>query len=154
MSVSCATFQGIVRNRSRGPRANETRWRMFYIAESGKPFEEASAALETAVKRNGFGVLHVHDLGASLRGRGISFGEECRIFEVCNPAQAAKVMSADMRLNMALPCRVSVYTEKGSTKIGFVKPGRMLSALSSDAELAKIAAEVEEKMVRMVEEAK
>jgi uncharacterized protein (DUF302 family) len=127
---------------------------MFYVAESGKAFEEASAALESAVKHNGFGVLHVHDLGASLRGRGIPFGEECRVFEVCNPAQAAKVMSADMRLNMVLPCRVSVYTEKGSTKIGFVKPGRMLSALSSDAELAKIAAEVEEKMVRMVEEAK
>lgn len=127
---------------------------MFYIAESGKPFEEAAAALESAVKHNGFGVLHVHDLGASLRGRGIPFDEECRIFEVCNPAQAAKVMSADMRLNMALPCRVSVYTENGSTKIGFVKPGRMLSALSSDPELAKIAAEVEEKMVRMAEEAK
>lgn len=127
---------------------------MFYVAESGKPFEEASAALESAVKHNGFGVLHVHDLGASLRARGIPFGEECRILEVCNPAQAAKVMSADMRLNMVLPCRVSVYTEDGSTKIGFVKPGRMLSALSSDAELAKIAAEVEEKMVRMVEEAK
>jgi len=127
---------------------------MFYVAESGKPFEEASAALESAVKHNGFGVLHVHDLGASLRARGIPFGEECRVFEVCNPAQAAKVMSADMRLNMALPCRVSVYTENGSTKIGFVKPGRMLSALSNDAELARIAVEVEEKMVRMVEEAK
>ena len=127
---------------------------MFYVAESGKPFEEAATALESAVKHNGFGVLHVHDLGVSLRGKGIAFAEECRIFEVCNPAQAAKVMSADMRLNMVLPCRVSVFTEKGSTKIGFVKPGRMLSALSSDAELAKIAAEVEEKMVRMVEEAK
>ena len=47
-----------------------------------------------------------------------------------------------------------IVTEKGSTKIGFVKPGKMLYALSSDAELAKVAAEVEEKMVRMVDEAK
>ncbi len=45
-------------------------------------------------------------------------------------------MSADMRLNMALPCRISVFTEKGVTKIGMIKPGQMLAALSSDADLA------------------
>ena len=43
--------------------------------------------------------------------------EECRVLEVCNPRQAAAVLSSDMRLNMALPCRLSVYTESGVTKI-------------------------------------
>jgi uncharacterized protein (DUF302 family) len=31
-------------------------------------------------------------------------------------AQAAKVLAADMRLNMALPCRISVFTESDKTK--------------------------------------
>jgi len=127
---------------------------VYYIVETGKSFNQASTDLELAVKHYGFGVLHVHDLGATLRGKGIAFDEECRIFEVCNPGQAAKVLSADMRLNMALPCRISVFTEKGKTKIGLIRPVQMLSALSRDAALVQVAKEVEEKIIQMVDDAK
>ena len=78
---------------------------MYYIVESNKSFGQASTDLETAVTQNGFGVLHVHDLGATLRSKGMAFDQECKVFEVCNPAQASKVLAVDMRLNMALPCR-------------------------------------------------
>lgn len=127
---------------------------MYYIVETDKSFEQASTDLESAVKRHGFGVLHVHDLGTTLRGKGIAFGEQCKVFEVCNPVQAAKVLSTDMRLNMALPCRISVFTEKGKTKIGLIKPVQILSALSQDAALAQVAKEVETKTIQMVDEAK
>ncbi|MCJ7481368.1 MAG: DUF302 domain-containing protein [Thermodesulfovibrionales bacterium] len=127
---------------------------MYYIVESEKKFEQAAADLEASVKRHGFGVLHVHDVGETLRGKGVAFDEQCRIFEVCNPQQAAKVMAADMRLNMALPCRISVFTGKGKTRIGLIKPGKMLAALSNDAGLAEVAKEVEEKTIMMVDEAK
>lgn len=127
---------------------------MYYIVETDKSFNQASINLEAAVVRNGFGILHIHDLGATLRSKGIAFEEECRIFEVCNPGQAAKVLSTDMRLNMALPCRISVFTEKGKTKIGLIKPAQMLSALSQDATLGQVAKEVEEKTIQMVDEAK
>jgi uncharacterized protein (DUF302 family) len=103
---------------------------MYYIIETDKTFNQASTDLESAVKHHGFGVLHVHDLGVTLRSKGIVFDNECKIFEVCNPQQAVKVLSADMRLNMALPCRISVFTEQGKTKIGLIKPMQMLSALS------------------------
>jgi uncharacterized protein (DUF302 family) len=127
---------------------------MYYIVETNKSFNQVSTDLESAVMRHGFGILHVHDLGTTLRSKGIAFDEECKVFEVCNPGQAAKVLSADMRLNMALPCRISVFTEKGKTKIGLIKPVQMLSALSQDAALAQVAKEVEEKTIQMVDEAK
>ncbi len=127
---------------------------MYYIVETGKSFDQASADLESAVKHHGFGVLHIHDLGATLRNKGIAFDQQCRIFEVCNPVQAAKVLSTDMRLNMALPCRISVFSEKGRTKIGLIKPVQMLSALSQDPALVQIAIEVEEKTIQMIDEAK
>ena len=127
---------------------------MYYIVTSNKSFLQASTDLESAVKRHGFGVLHVHDLGTTLRSKGIAFAEECKVFEVCNPVQAAKVLATDMRLNMALPCRISVYTEKGKTNIGLIKPVQMLSALSQDAALVQVAKEVEEKTIQMVDEAK
>ena len=127
---------------------------MYYIVETNKTFNQASTDLESAVIRLGFGVLHVHDLGATLRSKGIAFDEECKVFEVCNPGQAAKVLATDMRLNMALPCRISVFTEKNKTKIGLIKPVQMLSALSQDAAIGQIAKEVEEKTIQMVDEAK
>jgi uncharacterized protein (DUF302 family) len=127
---------------------------MYYIVETNKSFSQAAIDLDSAVKRNGFGVLHVHDLGATLRSKGITFDEECKVFEVCNPAQAAKVLATDMRLNMALPCRISVFTEQGKTKIGLIKPVQMLSDLSQDASLIQVAKDVEQKTMQMVDDAK
>ncbi len=127
---------------------------MYYIAESNKPFEQAAADLEASVKRNGFGVMHVHNLGSTLRSKGMDFEQQCKVFEVCNPEQAARVLATDMRMNMALPCRISVYTQNGKTMIGMIKPTKILSALSQDEALASVAREVEEKTMHMIDEAK
>ncbi len=127
---------------------------MYYIVETDKSFENAVSDLEAAVKNHAFGVLHIHDLGATLRSKGIAFEEQCKIFEVCNPGQAAKVLSIDMRLNMALPCRISVFTENAKTIIGLIKPAQMLSALSQDESLLQIATEVEATIIKMIDEAK
>ena len=127
---------------------------MYYMVETSKPFEQAAIDLDAAVKKHGFGVLHIHDLGNTLRSKGMAFDEQCRVFEVCNPAQAVKVLAADMRLNMALPCRISVFTQKGKTMIGLIKPVEMLAALSQDPTLLKVAKEVEQSTIRMVDEAK
>jgi uncharacterized protein (DUF302 family) len=127
---------------------------MYYVVNTDKTFEQASIDLESSVKSLGYGVLHVHDLGETLRKKGIDFKENCRVFEVCNPIQAAKVLSMDMRLNMALPCRISVFTEEGSTKIGLIKPAQMLAALSENPALLEVANEVEEKTIQMVNKAK
>ena len=127
---------------------------MYYVVDSSKSFDQAATDLEAAVKRHEFGVLHIHDLGNTLRSKGVDFAENCKVFEVCNPGQAAKVLGTDMRLNMALPCRISVYTEKGKTMIGMIKPVPMLAALSEDESLVKVAQEVEAKTMEMIEEAR
>ena len=127
---------------------------MYHIAESDKSFDSAVRDLEAAVAQHGFGVLHIHDLGATLRGKGIEFPEQCKILEVCNPRQAARVLAADMRLNMALPCRISVYTEKGKTRLGLIRPMQMLASLSPDEQLQDVAREVELATIEMIEDAK
>jgi uncharacterized protein (DUF302 family) len=127
---------------------------MYYIVETAKSFDQASEDLDAAVKRHGFGVLHVHDLGATLRSKGIEFEDQCKVFEVCNPKQAAKVLSTDMRLNMALPCRISVFTDKGKTKIGLIRPAQMLASLSQDEALVEVSQDVERKTIQMVDEAR
>ncbi|MBS0557495.1 MAG: DUF302 domain-containing protein [Proteobacteria bacterium] len=127
---------------------------MYYIVDSTKPFAQAVDDLDAAVKRHQFGVLHVHDLGNTLRGKGEAFAGECKVFEVCNPHQAAGVLAADMKLNMALPCRISVYTEGGKTRLGMIAPREMLAMLSDDPKLSAIASEVDAATRRMIDEAK
>ena len=127
---------------------------MYYVVESDKSFDQAAKDLEAAVVEHGFGVLHIHDLGETLRNKGMTFHEECRVLEVCNPGQAVKVLGVDMKLNMALPCRISVYTEKGSTLIGMIRPEPMLDTLSKDDDLAAVAREVEAATMKMIDEAK
>ena len=127
---------------------------MYYIVDSKKSFEVAAADLESAVKRHAFGLMHVHDMGSTLRSKGVLFEDECKVFEICDPVQASKVLSIDMRLNMALPCRISIYTDKEKLRIGMIKPIEMLSALSQDAALIKLANEVEEQMIQIIDETK
>lgn len=127
---------------------------MYYQVESNKSFEQAAVDLDAAVKNHNFGVLHIHDLGTTLRSKGIDFKENCKVFEVCNPVKAAQVLAIDMRLNMALPCRISVFTENNKTYIGMIEPAKVLALLSSDDTLTQLANEVEQETIQMIDEAK
>lgn len=127
---------------------------MYYTVTTDKSFEQAASDLDAAVKKHQFGVLHVHDLGTTLRSKGIEFEDECKVFEVCSPAQAAQVMAIDMDMNMALPCRISVWRKDGQTRIGMIRPAWLLDQLNDKPQLADIAKEVEQATVRMIDEAR
>ncbi|MDH4200829.1 MAG: DUF302 domain-containing protein [Spirochaetia bacterium] len=126
---------------------------MYYIKETQKNFRDAATDLETCIKKNGFGILHIHNIGETLRSKGVAFQEECKVFEICNPQQAWRVLQSDLRLNMALPCRISIYTENQKTRIGMIKPDSILSMLSSDPALQAVASEVEDSTRKMIDEA-
>jgi len=127
---------------------------MKYIVETPKSVEQAVADLQAAVQRHKFGVLHIHNLQETLKKKGVDFPNACQILEICNPQKAKEVLSEDMDLNMALPCRVSVYSEGGKTKIGMIKPSVMLKALSDSPALADVAQDVEKAIIGMISEAK
>jgi uncharacterized protein (DUF302 family) len=125
----------------------------YYIVETEKNVDQACEALQAAVVANKFGVLHVHNLKEKMNSKGVEFAEECRVFEVCNPFKAAEVLQVDLALNMALPCRISVYSEKGVTKIGMIRPACMLALLSTNPEIAVAAEEVEAVTTRIIDTA-
>ncbi len=127
---------------------------MKYIVTTSKTVEQAVKDLQEAVHRHGFGVLHIHNLQETMKKKGVEFDNECQILEICNPHQAKKVLEDDMDLNMALPCRISVYSDGGATKIGTIRPRDLLAVLSPSPGLREVAAEVEEKIIEMIDEAK
>ena len=125
-----------------------------YIAETTKSPAQAVIDLQAAVKQHGYGVLHIYDLKETLAAKGFALPNACHILEVCNPKQAAAVLTADMGMNLALPCRTSVYQDGGKTLIGMVRPTVLLASLSQSENLKTIAAQVEKDTIAIIEASK
>ncbi len=125
---------------------------MLHVVESKKPLARVLTDLEAAVGRHRFGVLAIHDLKETMAKKGVSFARECRIYEVCNPHQAKRVLEADLTISTALPCRISVYEEGGVTKLATIKPTAMIALYASPG-LEGVAQEVEQTLVRIMDEA-
>ncbi len=117
---------------------------MKYTISSTKTVDEVCTAMETAVPAHKFGIICVHDLKATMIKKGVDFENEVRVFEICNPVKAKTALTIDMELASALPCRISVFEDKGETKISMVKPVAMLKALNDNPDLIAMATEVEE----------
>ena len=125
---------------------------MLIQVVSTRSVAEVSLALEAAVAAHRFGVVGFHDLKATLSKKGVTLDHECRIFEVCQPQQAKKVLDADMRVSTALPCRISVYEEGGKTVLATMKPSMMLEMFHAP-KLAAVAQEVEATIVAIMNDA-
>jgi len=125
---------------------------MLYEKEARGTVEEVVARVEAAAAENQFGVLGVHDLKQKMQAKGVDFGPECRVLEVCHPAKAKTVLEADMSIANALPCRIAVYEQDGKVKVSMLKPTRLLG-LFDRPELEPVAEEVEAAMLRMIDAA-
>lgn len=127
---------------------------MRYVVETGKSVENALEDLKESVSRHRFGVLNVMDLKKTLESKGHPIDNACYILDVCNPAQAEKVLKDDMGMNIALPCRMTVYEDGGNTWFGMVRPADLLGGLSDSPVLKEVAVEVEETMKAIMEDAR
>jgi uncharacterized protein (DUF302 family) len=87
-----------------------------------------------------------------MEKKGVTFNRECLIVEVCNPHQAKRVLEANLEISTALPCRISVYEESGTTRLATIKPTAMIG-LYENQELMGVAGEVEQVLFRIMAEA-
>jgi uncharacterized protein (DUF302 family) len=125
---------------------------MLYVKESRKSIADVGKALEEAAKKRQFGVLTVHNLRETMKKKGVDFSKECRIYEVCNPHQAKKVLEADTRISTALPCRISVFEDEGKVKLATLRPTAQL-AMFGRKDLEPVAKEVENVIIEIMDEA-
>ncbi len=125
---------------------------ILYAKEATETLETVAKRLEEAVKAHKFGVIAVIDLKSKMAEKGVDFDRACRIYEVCNPVQAKRVLESDMSIATALPCRIAVYEEKNRVKVATMLPTQML-ALLSVPDLAPVAQDVEKQIKAMIDEA-
>jgi uncharacterized protein (DUF302 family) len=125
---------------------------MLIKVSTDKTVNETAEVFQAAVQANHFGVMQVHNLKETMVKKGIEFARECLIFEVCQPQQAKKVLEKNMSLSTALPCRISIYEEGGKTMLATLKPTTLL-AMFNTPQLAGVAQEVEDTIVKIMNEA-
>ena len=125
---------------------------MLIKLSTDKTVSESAAALQAAVEVNHFGVMQIHNLKETMTKKGVEFGRECLIFEVCQPQQAKKVLDENMSVCTALPCRISIYEDGGKTVLATLKPTTLL-ALFNTPQLEGVAQEVEDTIVKIMTEA-
>lgn len=122
------------------------------VVSTGKSLEKACEDLQAAVANHQFGVMTTHDLKQTMAKKGVEFDRECRIFEVCNPHQAKKVLEANIDVSTALPCRISVYEEAGQVHFSTIRPTAMIG-MFGEGPLTPVAEEVEATMVAIMNDA-
>jgi uncharacterized protein (DUF302 family) len=121
-----------------------------YTVETSKNREEAVRALEENLKEEKFGILWNFDLTAKLQEKGTGFNTPFTILEVCNPEEANRVLSEDLMVGYFLPCKIVVYEESGTTKIGMPKPTSLIEMVQKDS-IKEIAVDIEERLIGCID---
>lgn len=125
---------------------------MLYTIKSTRTLPEIEQALQDSAARHQFGILAIHDLRQTMQKKGIEMDMECRIYEVCNPVQAKKVLEANGAVSTALPCRISVYGSERGYTIATLLPTVLMKSFDIPA-LTEVAQEVETVIQEMMQEA-
>lgn len=123
-----------------------------YTVTSHHNLDQVMTQLKQALSEASFGVLWEFGLANKFEEKELSFDESYHILEVCQPKEAHRVVSHDLRAGYFLPCKIVVYTENGQTKIGMPKPTALMD-LADEAELKTVAEEVEHTLRHVIDQA-
>ncbi|GGM19367.1 hypothetical protein GCM10011351_01510 [Paraliobacillus quinghaiensis] len=124
-----------------------------YTVESNKTMQEAVQALEENLKDQKFGILWQFDIKETLNNKGIDFEQPYLVLEVCNPKEAANLLTKNQLVGYFLPCKIVLYQDEGKTKIGMPKPTSLID-LVDEEELVALAQDIENKLINAIEKSK
>lgn len=114
------------------------------------PYDAVLTRIPEALKKEGFGVLTRIDVTQTLKEKiGVDF-RRYQILGACNPRYAHQALSMDPSIGALLPCSIAVWEEDGGrVTVNAVDPLQTIAA--ADPKLKPIAAEVREKLARVLE---
>ncbi|HIA38169.1 MAG TPA: DUF302 domain-containing protein [Planctomycetes bacterium] len=120
--------------------------------KSSLSVDDAVAAVEAATVSAGFGIQARHDVNATMAKKGVEFESSVRIIEMCEPNFAKSMLSLDINIAAAMPCRISIYAKDGQTYLATIAPQAMLTMFDA-ADGADVANAVQDVLVGIMEKA-
>ncbi|WP_416147469.1 DUF302 domain-containing protein [Salipaludibacillus sp. HK11] len=121
-----------------------------YTVETNKSIDEAISSLEESLSAEKFGVLWSFNVKDKLQEKGLDFQQDYRILEVCNPHEAERVLSQNNLVGYFLPCKIVVYDDHGTTKIGMPKPSELISMVEDEG-LKELAVDIEKRLIGCID---
>ena len=109
-------------------------------------FEAAIQQVTEELAKEGFGILTVIDVQATLKTKLDLDMPPYRILGACNPTLAHQAIAAVPDIGLLLPCNVLVREdEKGRVHVDFMDPGAVLG-LVNDPRVDPLAGQVKQKL--------
>lgn len=109
-------------------------------------FETAVERVTEELAKEGFGVLTVIDVQATLKKKLDVDMPAYRILGACNPVLANQAINAVPDIGLLLPCNVLVREDDdGKVHVEFMDPGAVLG-LVDDSRVDPLAAQVKQKL--------
>lgn len=114
------------------------------IVELG--FEDAIEKVTEEMAKEGFGILTVIDVQATLKAKLDKDMRPYRILGACNPVLAHQAITAVPDIGLLLPCNVLVREDDdGQVHVEFMDPGAVLG-LVDDVRVDPLAGQVKQKL--------
>ncbi len=109
-------------------------------------FDAAIQKVTEELAKEGFGVLTVIDVQATLKAKLDIDMPPYRILGACNPVLANQAIKAEPEIGLLLPCNVLVREdEAGQVHVSFMDPGSVLG-LVEDPRIDPLAGQVKHKL--------
>lgn len=109
-------------------------------------FEEAIERVTEELAKEGFGILTVIDVQATLKAKLDEDMRPYRILGACNPVLAHQAICAVPDIGLLLPCNVLVREDdEAQVHVDFMDPGSVLG-LVNDPRVDPLAVQVKQKL--------
>jgi uncharacterized protein (DUF302 family) len=105
---------------------------MIYKTQTQWPLDAVKTQLTQKAKQLGFGILGSYEFKKILKEKGFDIEQDITVYELCNPAGAQEALNNVPDISVYLPCRLSVYEEKGVTTLSTIGIEDMLQAVEVD----------------------
>ena len=113
-------------------------------------FEEAIERVTQELASEGFGILTVIDVQATLKAKLDKDMRPYRILGACNPALADQAISAIPEIGLLLPCNVLVREDQeNKVHVSFMDPGAVLGMVD-DVRVDTLAEQVKQKLEKVL----
>jgi len=114
-------------------------------------FDEAIEQVTRELSKEGFGILTVIDVQATLKAKLDEDMRPYRILGACNPVLAHQAITAVADIGLLLPCNVLVREEEdGQVRVDFMDPIAVLG-LVDDPRVTPLAGQVREKLEKVLQ---